>query len=320
MLGGLLAGAGALGAGQIIANSNNRVANYISDLGNSVGMASGEKVYKGLKKISKSINHLNDTFYDEFNNRDKRLLNITFSDEDDEPMKLSEYFEKVPLFKESFRKAFYSETQREHNSSFRGDYREMVYENIEKLPNIKKALEIIKFQTSINLDFMPVRVYRDFFEDDVECENMTFHKGFNIINVRLTDDFIPRVKDIYRKEIDKINKFLPEYPRMTLKYDKSEFEWVVMNWNPSDETKKLYKRIDELVDINREEAQEMLMCYQEKNLRRSLKNFVKEGVTFKMDLDYEGKFTCVTLSKDNKEAYLIARLAPNVNVASKEGF
>ena len=38
------------------------------------------------------------------------------------------------------------------------------------------------------------------------------------------------------------------------------------------------------------------------------------------DLDYSGENTVFTLKKEDSEAYLIIRIAPNVHITDKEGF
>lgn len=74
-------------------------------------------------------------------------------------------------------------------------------------------------------------------------------------------------------------------------------------------------------DQDREYAMEMLMCEQERGLRKTVKEYLKPDITFELSsLDYEGENAVFTLKKENQEAYLIIRIAPNVHVTDKEGF
>ena len=100
MTGGIAAGAGALISGSMIASSNRNIARAQSSC------------LEDLNNLGKDAIKLNNTFNDEFNNRQKRLIQMHLSDEDDEPIKFSEYFNQVPVFKEDLRTAFYSETKK----------------------------------------------------------------------------------------------------------------------------------------------------------------------------------------------------------------
>lgn len=95
------------------------------------------------------------------------------------------------------------------------------------------------------------------------------------------------------------------------------------DWDPLNDptTLKYFKKFDDLVDQTREYALEMLMCAQERELRRTVKSYLKPDISFELsDLDYSGENAIFTLKKEDNEAYLIIRIAPNVHVTDKEGF
>ena len=96
---------------------------------------------------------------------------------------------------------------------------------------------------------------------------------------------------------------------------------IIDNWKPSERSKKLYKKLDELLDINRQEMQEELMCGQEKYIRRTIRDYLKPNATYELtSLDYDGRFASILVKNETEEAYLMIRQAPNVNIASKESF
>ena len=97
---------------------------------------------------------------------------------------------------------------------------------------------------------------------------------------------------------------------------------VVDDWDSLNDstTLKYFKKLDDLVDQTREYALEMLMCAQERELRRTVKSYLKPDITFDLSsLDYEDENAVFTLKKGDQEAYLIIRIAPNVHVTDKEG-
>ena len=134
MIGGIIAGAGALIGGSMIASSNREAsirAFQASDNFRRTYDARGIENAQAIKKVGKNIADLNDTFDDEFNNRQKRLIQIKLLDEDDEPVKLSEYFSQVPVFKEHLKNAFYSETKQAHRKWHDDRYNEEIYAQIQ---------------------------------------------------------------------------------------------------------------------------------------------------------------------------------------------
>lgn len=57
-------------------------------------------------------------------------------------------------------------------------------------------------------EILPERIYNDFFKDDTtycDCfsEQKILHKGFSVIYTRFCDDFVTRIKDFYKKELEK---------------------------------------------------------------------------------------------------------------------
>ena len=85
---------------------------------------------------------------------------------------------------------------------------------------------------------------------------------------------------------------------------------------------QLYRPVRERdVEVLKKYAMEMLMCEQERELRKTVRDYLKPDITFELSsLDYEGENAVFTLKKENQEAYLIIRIAPNVHVTDKEGF
>lgn len=114
---------------------------------------------------------------------------------------------------------------------------------------------------------------------------------------------------------------------INLKQDLGEYKYIVNVWDPlnnpstKEQAMKYFKKIDDLVDQTREYAKEMFMCRQEWELRKTVKTYLKPDISFELSkLDYDGKSVVFTLKKDDKEAYLIIKAAPNVHVTDKEGF
>lgn len=337
MIGGIIAGAGALIGGSMIANANRDVA-----AAQLQGLDRCQKDFRNasyaqaeaLRGIGKSIDGLNETFDNEFNDRNKRLVQINFTNEDDEPVKLSEYFNQVPVFKEHLRSAFFSDTKKGHSRFSTDSHNQDLYNDIQNMPNIKEALELVKFLTQWGLieQVIPYQVYEDFFMDTTSYYGVddyrTLHKGFTIIYYRFTADFVDKIKDYYRDEIKKLEgqialvKGIKNGNPFPYELKRDKYKAIIEKWNPVDEeAQEYFKKIDDLVDQTRDFAQEMLMCGQERYLRRAVRNFAKPGVSFELSsLDYSGENVIFTLKKEDGEAYLIIRLAPNVHITDKEGF
>ena len=342
MIGGIIAGAGALIGGHMIASANReasreasiRAFNASDNFRRTFDACSTENAH-AIKNLGKSVENLNETFDDEFNNRQKRLIQIKIVNEDDEPVKLSEYFNQVPVFKEYLKNAFYSETQQAYNKwhSHSREYDEEVYAQIQSMPNIKEALDLLRNVITFNFStLIPHKIYHDFFMDDstpdIHGHESTIHKGYNIIYAHFCGDFTKRVKEYCEDQLKKLNGQIAIYKGQDripygLEHDKSELEWILYNWDPLNDptTLKYFKKLDELVDQTREFALEMLMCPQERELRRTVKSYLKPDISFELSsLDYSGESAIFTLKKENGEAYLIIRLAPNVHITDKEGF
>ena len=336
MIGGIIAGAGALISGSKIASSNRDasiLAFNASDNFRRTFDACSTANAHAIKNVGKNIANLNDTFNDEFNNRQKRLIQIKLSDEDDEPLKLSEYFNQVPVFKECLKGSFYSETKEDHRRWETSESKEVTYGEIQDMPNIKEALNLLHYVIQYNYKVIPHKVYKDLFQDEIYHDGLhnsdkVIHKGFNIIFVHFCGDFVNRTKAYYEGELKKINGQIALYKgrnvgTFELERDKSELEYILYNWEPlKDEiTLKYFKKLDDLVEPTREFAMEMLMCGQERNLRRTVREYLKPGISFELSsLDSSGGNAIFTLKKEDGEAYLIIRLAPNVHVTDKEGF
>lgn len=336
MIGGIIAGAGALIGGSMIASSNReasiRAFNASDNFRRTFDACSTENAH-ALKNVGKGLESLNDTFDDEFNNRQKRLIQIKFVDEDDEPVKLSEYFSRVPVFKEHLKNAFYSETKQAHRKWHYYSYNEEIYAQIQSMPNIKEALELLQNVITYNYSVIPHKIYEAFFMDqsagaDVCGREKVIHKGYNIIYAHFCGDFTKRVKDYCEDQLKRLNGQIAIYKGQDripygLEHEKSELEWILYNWDPLNDptTLKYFKKFDDLVDQTREYALEMLMCAQERELRRTVKSYIKPDISFELsDLDYSGENAIFTLKKEDGEAYLIIRIAPNVHVTDKEGF
>lgn len=336
MIGGIIAGAGALIGGSMIASSNReasiRAFNASDNFRRTFDACSTENAH-AIKNLGKSVEDLNGTFDDEFNNRQKRLIQIKLVDEDDEPVKLSEYFNQVPVFKEYLKNAFYSETKQAHRKWHTYDYNEEIYAKIQSMPNIKEALELLQNVITYNYNVIPHKIYEDFFMDqptisDICGREKVIHKGYNIIYAHFCGDFTKRVKEYCEDQLKKLNGQIAIYRGQDripygLEHEKSELEWILYSWDPLNDptTLKYFKKFDDLVDQTREYALEMLMCAQERELRRTVKSYIKPDISFELsDLDYSGENAIFTLKKEDGEAYLIIRIAPNVHVTDKEGF
>ena len=336
MIGGIIAGAGALIGGSMIASANReasiRAFNASDNFRRTFDACSTETAH-AIKNLGKSVGDLNETFDDEFNNRQKRLIQIKLVDEDEEPVKLSEYFNRVPVFKEYLKDSFYSETKEDHRRLETRESKETTYDEIQNMPNIKEALNLLRNVIQYNYEVIPHKVYKDLFQDEtyhdgIHSVNEVIHKGFNIIFVHFCGDFVKRTKAYYEGELKKINGQIAIYKGRNvgtfgLERDKSELEWILYNWDPLNDptTLKYFKKLDELVDQTREFALEMLMCPQERELRRTVRSYLKPDVSFELSsLDSSGGNAIFTLKKEDGEAYLIIRLAPNVHVTDKEVF
>lgn len=336
MIGGIIAGAGALIGGSMIASSNREAsirAFQASDNFRRTYDACSTENAHAIKKLGKGVEELNETFDDEFNNRQKRLIQIKLADEDDEPIKLSEYFNQVPVFKEYLKNAFYSETKQAHRKWHDDRYNEEIYAQIQSMPNIKEALELLQNVITYNYSVIPHKIYSDFFMDDsiisdIHGREKIIHKGYNIIYAHFCGDFTERVKKYYEDQLKRLNGQIAIYKGQDripygLEHEKSELEWILYDWDPLNDptTLKYFKKLDELVDPDREYAMEMLMCDQERELRKTVREYLKPNITFELSsLDYEGENAVFTLKKENQEAYLIIRIAPNIHVTDKEGF
>lgn len=326
IIGGVLAGGGAYMGAANIANAINGASSRVA--------RSNREIAQSNIEIAKSVGKLNHTFDDEFNNREKRIIDISLVNEDEEPIKFSTFFNQPPVFKERLRDSFLEETKSERHKRYWGDRgcfeRERLHEYIQSQPNVAKVLDCIKNQACmINFDFMPMKVYEDFFEDGLPMSTPTtpefaIHKGFNVIYVKFSkDDFVDKIKKYYENELKKARKYEANIPK-GMKYIGTpswEAQAIIDNWKPSKRSKELYKKLDELLDINRQEMQEELMCGQEKYINRTIRNYLKPNATYELtDLDYDGKFASILVKNETEEAYLMIRQAPNVNVASKESF
>lgn len=341
MIGGMIAGAGALISGGMIASSNRDIAraqlSHLEDFNNNANIG---RVAGAFNDLNENINELTSTFNDEFNDRQKRLVQMYLSDEDDEPIKFSEYFNQVPLFKENLKTAFYSETKKEYEKSVGSLHNEEIYATIQSISNIKEALKILgDLAHFMPWEILPKRIYDDFFKDDtVYCDCFSkqkiLHKGFSVIYTRFCDDFVARIKDFYKKEAEKAETQIAIYKGqgnkaayINLKQDLGEYKYIVNVWDPlnnpstKEQAMKYFKKIDDLVDQTREYAKEMFMCRQERELRKTVRAYLKPDISFELSkLDYDGKSVAFTLKKDDREAYLIIKAAPNVHVTDKEGF
>lgn len=331
MLGGIFGGALA-GGGAYFGATN--IANAIDGASSRVAKSNREIAQSNLE-IAESVGKLNNTFDDEFNNREKRIIDVSLINEDEEPIKFSTFFNQPPVFKERLRDSFLGKTKSEtHKCRGWGDSecyeRERLHEYIQSQPNVAKVLDCIKNQARmINFDFMPLKVYEDFFEDGLPMSTPTtpdfaIHKGFNVIYVNFSkDDFVDKIEKYYENELKKARKYESSVPR-GMKYIGTpswEAQAIIDNWKPSERSKELYKKLDELLDINRQEMQEELMCDQEKYIHRTIRDYLKPNATYKFtDLDYDGKFASILVKNETEEAYLMIRQAPNVNIASKESF
>ena len=210
---------------------------------------------------------------------------------------------------------------------------------IQIMPNIKEALKILDYLAQFApKEILPERIYDDFFKDDIiYCDCFSGqkirHKGFSVIYTRFCDDFVARMKDFYKKEAEKTERQIAIYKGQgnkaytNLDRDLDEYNYIVNVWDPlnsslaKEQAMKYFKKIDGLVDQTREYALEMLMCAQERELRRAVKSYLKPDISFELsDLDYSGENAIFTLKKEDSEAYLIIRIAPNVHVTDKEGF
>lgn len=326
IIGGAFAGSGAyFGAGHI--------ANAIGGASSRIAESNRDIAQSNLE-IAKSVGKLNHTFDDEFNSREKRIIDISLVNEDEEPVKFSTFFIQPPVFKERLRDSFLGETKSEMHKcgwSDRECYeRERLHEYIQSQPNVAKVLDCIKNQACmINFDFMPMKVYEDFFEDGLPMSTPTtpefaHHKGFNVIYVKFSkDDFVDKIKKYYEGELKKAKNYETTVPKgmQYIGTPSWEAQAIIDNWKPSEKSKEIYKRLDELLDINRQEMQEVLMCGQEKYINRTIRSYLKPNATYELtDLDYDGKFASVLVKNETDEAYLMIRQAPNVNVASKESF
>lgn len=340
MIGGIIAGAGALIGGSMIASSNREAsirAFQASDNFRRTYDACSTENAHAIKKLGKGVEELNETFDDEFNNRQKRLIQIKLADEDDEPIKLSEYFNQVPVFKEYLKNAFYSTTKQAHKKWMTPDYENQIHGQIQSMPGIKEALKLLHDVLQFHYDVIPHKVYEDLFMDKVsydysafssETREKTYYRGYCIIYSHFCGDFVKRVKEFYKEELKKVNGQIALYKGADripygLEHTKSDIEYILYNWEPSENelTLKYFKKLDELVDQDREYAMEMLMCEQERELRKTVREYLKPDITFELSsLDYEGENAVFTLKKENQEAYLIIRIAPNVHVTDKEGF
>lgn len=336
MIGGIIAGAGALIGGSMIASSNKeasiRAFQALDNFRRTYDACSTENTH-AIEKVGKNIADLNDTFDDEFNNRQKRLIQIKLVDEDDELVKLSEYFKQVPVFKEHLKNAFYSETKQAHRKWHDDRYNEEIYAQIQSMPNIKEALELLQNVITYNYSVIPYKIYNAFFMDDsiisdIHGHEKIIHKGYNIIYAHFCGDFTERVKEYCEDQLKILNGQIAIYKGQDripygLEHEKSELEWILYDWDPLNDptTLKYFKKFDDLVDQTREYALEMLMCAQERELRRTVKSYLKPDISFELsDLDYSGENAVFTLKKEDSEAYLIIRIAPNVHVTDKEGF
>lgn len=340
MIGGIIAGSGALIGGHMLASANREASREASicafiasdNFRRTFNACSMENAH-AIKNLGKNVEDLNETFNDEFNNRQKRLIQIKLVNEDDEPVKLSEYFNQVPVFKEYLKNAFYSETQQAHRKWHDDNYNEEIYAQIQSMPNIKEALNLLQDVITFNYAVIPHKIYNDFFMDrssisDIHGHEKIIHKGYNIIYAHFCGDFTKRVKEYCEDQLKKLNGQIAIYKGQDripygLEHDKSELEWILYNWDPLNDptTLKYFKKLDDLVDQTREYAFEMLMCTQERELRRTVKSYLKPDISFELSsLDSSGENAIFTLKKEDSEAYLIIRLAPNVHVTDKEGF
>lgn len=337
MLGGIIGGALAGGIGGAFAgygaySGARNVANAIGGASSSIA-ASNHEIAQANLEIAKSVGKLNNTFDDEFNSREKRIIDVSLVNEDEEPIKFSTFFNQPPVFKERIRDSFLGETKREMHKGC-GDWesyeREELHEYIQSQPNVARVLDCIKNQARmINFDFMPMRVYEDFFGDSLPMSTPTTpdivcHKGFNVIYANFSkDDFVDKIKKYYEDELKKARKYENNVSK-GMRYTGTpiwEAQAIIDNWKPSEKSKEIYKKLDELLDVNRQEMQEILMCDQEKYIRRTIRNYLKPNATYELtDLDYDGEFASVLVKNETEEAYLMIRQAPNVNVASKESF
>ena len=330
MLGGIFGGALA-GGGAYFGAAN--IANAICGASTRVA-ESNREIARSNIEIAESVGKFNNTFDDEFNNREKRIIDVSLINEDEEPIKFSTFFNQPPIFKEHLRDSFLRETKSEKYKRGWSNHecyeRERLHEYIQSQPNVAKVLDCIKNEVRmINFDFMPMKVYEDFFEDGLPMSTPTtpkfaIHKGFNVIYVNFSkDDFVGKIKKYYEDELKKARKYESSVPK-GMKYIGTpswEAQAIIDNWKPSERSKELYKKLDELLDINRQEMQEELMCGQEKYVRRTIRDYLKPNATYELtSLDYDGRFASILVKNETEEAYLMIRQAPNVNIASKESF
>ena len=319
--------------GQIAFSAAN-ISRSIEHTGNKINKSVREG-YNGITSAINSntsaINGLNSTFDNEFNNPNKRTIQIIFQNEDGEDEKLSKLFNQVPLFKDEFLEGF-----NKYPEELSEEGKQAIYKEIDEDESLKRAFTCWADYSSGD-DFKYINKYD--FEKGYESQEtpIALPEKYNDTipyylyrhitdHIRCIFDFWNYV-DAFKKDLkNKIDSGITKerfaenqgdwgyWRRWVDKYHYSAEELaLVRDWNPTEELKK---KINDSIDYRQDRID-----YYLKKFNSPLQNFVtdlldkykKESIN--VEIKTINSFKIVLIINNY---YLIVKRAPNVNVGNGE--
>ena len=286
-------------------------------------------VKNAIDKNSAAVNGLNRTFDDEFNNPEKRTIQIIFQNEEGEDEKLSKLFKQVPLFKDELLEGF-NKYPEEISAAERYEiYKEI--DNDENLPLIFSCWADPTFEKEFKY------IFKYDFEESYPHKDtpITLPKEYNdkipwylyshiLKNIRCVFDFwnyLEAFREYLNKKIDNgVAKETWQANKDSYRFFKDNMDKFIYtaemlafarDWNP---TKELKKKINDSIAYRKN-----IIDYYLKKFNSPLENFIIDLVEKykKEELNIEiNNMSSSKIILTINNYFLIIKRAPNVNVGN----
>lgn len=279
-------------------------------------------VKNAIVKNSAVANELNRTFDDEFNNPEKRTIQIIFQNEDGEDEKLSKLFKQVPLLKEEFLEGF-NKYPEEISAIERYEiYKEI--DNDEKLPLIFSRWADPTFEKEFKYDSEENCPHKDtpiILPKEYNDKIPWYLYSHILKNIRCVFDFwnyLETFREDLNKKIDNgiaketyiSNKDFYRFFMDKFIYT-AEILAFARDWNPTEELKK---KINDSIAYHKD-----IIDYYLKKFNSPLENFIIDLVEKykKEELNIEiNNMSSSKIILTINNYFLIIKRAPNVNVGN----
>lgn len=279
-------------------------------------------VKNAIDKNSAAVNGLNRTFDDEFNNPEKRTIQIIFQNEEGEDEKLSKLFKQVPLFEDELLEVFNKYPEEISATERYKIYKEM--DNDEKLPLIFSCWADPTFEKEFKYDSEESCPHKDtpIILPKEYNDKIPWYLYRHILkNIRCVFDFwnyLETFREDLNKKIDNgIAKEIWISNKDSYRFFQDKFIYTAemlafaRDWNP---TEKLKKKINDSIAYRKN-----IIDYYLNKFKSPLENFIIDLVEKykKEELNIEiNNMSSSKIILTINNYFLIIKRAPNVNVGN----